>query len=119
MYRRRNQRLRDGLAALGMAPFTRTGRESHSVVTCCVPEGLTFPELYDRLKARGYIIYACKDVLADKFLQVANMGDLPESTIDDFLDNLRQVIGNLRRQKRLNQPVVENAQNATQSRPSA
>jgi 2-aminoethylphosphonate-pyruvate transaminase len=107
MYRRRNQRLRSGLAALGMAPFTRTGRESHSVVTCCVPEGVTFPELYEGIKARGYIIYACKEVLADRFLQVANMGALPDSTIDHFLGHLREVIDNVRRQKQLAQPVTQ------------
>src|SRR5690606_33663102 len=108
----RNSRLRKGLAAMGMAPFTRTGHESHSVVTCCVPEGITFPELYEGLKARGYIIYACKDVLADRFLQVANMGDLEESAIDDFLHELRQVIGNVRRQKQLGQPVADSAHSA-------
>lgn len=101
MYRRRNQRLRDGLAALGMAPFTRTGHESHSVVTCCVPEGLAFQDLYDSLKTRGYIIYACKDVLADKFLQVACMGDLDEAAIDRFLYEVQDVINVLRRRNRL------------------
>ena len=43
MYRARNQRMRDGLAALGMAPLTRTGFESHSVTTCCVPAGIRVP----------------------------------------------------------------------------
>lgn len=100
MYRRRNQQLREGLAALGMAPFTRTGHESHSVVTCCVPEGLRFQDLYEHLKARGYIIYACKDVLAGKFLQVANMGDLGEDAIEQFLDETRDVIRMLREDKR-------------------
>ena len=97
MYRERNQRLRSGLAALGMAAFTRTGHESHSVMTCCVPAGIAFPDLYERLKRRGYIVYACKDVLADRFMQVANMGDLPLARIDDFLIAVRDVIAELRR----------------------
>ncbi len=97
MYRERNQRLRSGLAALGMAAFTRTGRESHSVMTCCVPAGIAFDDLYERLKRRGYIVYACKDVLADRFMQVANMGDLPLARIDDFLIAVRDVIAELRR----------------------
>jgi 2-aminoethylphosphonate-pyruvate transaminase len=96
MYRARNQRLRAGLAELGMAPFTRTGRESHALVTCCVPDGLSFAELYDGLKARGYIVYPCKDVLADRFLQVANMGELGEDEIDAFLAAAREVIATAR-----------------------
>ncbi|HKE14402.1 MAG TPA: alanine--glyoxylate aminotransferase family protein, partial [Kofleriaceae bacterium] len=98
MYRERNQRLRSGLAALGMASFTRTGRESHSVLTCCVPAGIAFEDLYERLKRRGYIVYACKDVLADRFMQVANMGDLALDRIDAFLVAVREVIAELRRE---------------------
>lgn len=96
MYKERNQRLRRGLAELGMAPFTRTGNESHSVVTCCVPSGVTFQDLYSGLKARGYVVYGCKDVLADKFLQVANMGELSIDVIDEFLRTASEVIAELR-----------------------
>jgi 2-aminoethylphosphonate-pyruvate transaminase len=95
-YRRRNARMRQGLAALGMYPFTRTGKESHSIVTCAVPSGVGFRDFYDEMKARGYIVYACKDVLADKFLQVANMGDLDDQMIEDFLETTRDVIAQLR-----------------------
>ncbi len=96
MYRQRNARLRQGLADLGMYPFTRTGQESHSVVTCCVPTGVTFQELYEGLKARGFIVYGCKDVLADKFLQVSNMGDLDDETITRFLESAHEVIETVR-----------------------
>ena len=96
MYRRHNQQLRDGLADLGMAPFTRTGHESHSVVTCCVPKGIVFGDFYDALRSRGFIVYGCKDVLADRFLQVANMGDLDNDIIDTFLATAREVIAELR-----------------------
>ncbi|RMH45213.1 MAG: aminotransferase class V-fold PLP-dependent enzyme [Deltaproteobacteria bacterium] len=99
LYRRRNAKLRAGLAALGMAPFTRTGCESHSVVTCCVPDGVTFDELYAALRARGFIVYACKDVLADKFMQVANMGDLDDDTIDAFLTACGEEIARIRAAK--------------------
>jgi 2-aminoethylphosphonate-pyruvate transaminase len=107
MYRRRNLRLRRGLADLGMYPFTRTGHESHSVVTCCVPSGVSFSELYEGLKNLGYIVYGCKDVLADKFLQVANMGDLDEPVIDKFLASTQGVIQSIRAQHELAAGAVE------------
>jgi 2-aminoethylphosphonate-pyruvate transaminase len=99
VYKQRNHRLRQGLANIGMAPFTRTGQESHSVVTCCVPSGVTFEDLYGGLKARGYVIYGCKDVLADKFLQVANMGDLSLDKIDRFLEVAAEVIAEIRERR--------------------
>ena len=105
MYRRRNRQLRDGLGAIGMYPLTRTGNESNSVVTCSVPEGLNYSELYEALKSRGYVVYGCKDVLADKFLQVANMGDLDEDDIDAFLTAAREAIAEVRDNK-LVAPVV-------------
>ena len=97
MYRARNKKLRDGLAKLGMAPFTRTGRESHSVVTACVPSGVEFRDLYAGLKQRGFIVYGCKEVLADRFFQVANMGDLSVEDIDRFLSATAEVIAEQRR----------------------
>lgn len=107
MYRERNQRLRRGLADLGMAPFTRTGNESHSVVTCCVPTGITFQEFYDALKIRGYIVYGCKDVLAEKFLQVANMGDLSIEKIEQFLATAAEVITLLRAERSARGEVLD------------
>jgi len=107
MYRERNQRLRRGLADLGMAPFTRTGNESHSVVTCCVPTGITFQEFYDALKIRGYIVYGCKDVLAEKFLQVANMGDLSIEKIEQFLTTAAEVITLLRAERSARGEVLD------------
>ncbi len=94
-YRQRNQVLREGLSRLGMAPLTRTGNESHSVVTVCVPDGIAFNDLYTELKDRGYIIYGCKDVLAGRFFQVANMGDLSIEQLDIFLRELGNVIAKL------------------------
>jgi 2-aminoethylphosphonate-pyruvate transaminase len=107
MYKQRNLRLRRGLAELGMAPFTRTGNESNSVVTCCVPEGVTFQEFYSALKMRGFVIYGCKDVLADRFLQVANMGDLSIDLIDEFLRVAGEVISQLRAERGANGAMLQ------------
>jgi 2-aminoethylphosphonate-pyruvate transaminase len=104
IYRQRNHRMREGLAELGMYPLTRTGNESHSVVTCCVPDGVEFSQLYDALKDRGFIVYGCKDVLAEKFLQVANMGDLADSDLDQFLATTREVIADIRARATLAPP---------------
>ena len=45
MYAQRNRQLRAGLVALGMTPFTQTGAESHSIVTCKLPKGIAFDAL--------------------------------------------------------------------------
>ncbi|CAN5914138.1 hypothetical protein BH11MYX3_BH11MYX3_12840 [soil metagenome] len=96
MYARRNGELRVGLAALGMPAFTHSGAESHSIVTCKLPEGVTFDALYDAVKARGIIVYGCKGILADRYMQIANMGDLGDDSIELFLTVLAEEIARLR-----------------------
>ena len=97
MYARRNRLLRAGLGKLGMVPLTCTGRESHSVVTASVPAGIEFQDLYDGLKSLGYIVYGCKDVLAERFFQVANMGDIDDDQVRLFLLAVEDVLGTLRK----------------------
>jgi 2-aminoethylphosphonate-pyruvate transaminase len=92
VYRRRNLLIRRVLTDLGFESFTRTGRESHTIVTMRVPPPLTVEGLYEGLKQRGYIIYRCKGVLAEDHVQIANMGELPDATIDAFLGAVAEVV---------------------------
>ncbi len=96
MYERRNHELRVGLAALGMPAFTHSGAESHSIVTCKLPDGVAFEALYDAVKARGIIVYGCKGILAERYMQIANMGNLGDDSIALFLSVLAEEIARLR-----------------------
>lgn len=88
VYRLRNLRIRRVLTDLGFSSFTNTGRESHTICTLRVPAGVVIDRLYEAMKDRGYIIYRCKGTLARDHIQVANMGELPDSTVDAFLTAL-------------------------------
>jgi 2-aminoethylphosphonate-pyruvate transaminase len=113
MYRERNRKLRDGLIELGMPPFTQTGQESSSIVTCRLPDGIAFDALYDAVKARGIVLYGCKGVLARDYLQIANMGHLADGTIEQLLQVLAEEIARLRAlPKQRPTTAIEPAQNA-------
>ena len=77
-YRLLNRRIREALRRLGLQTFTSTGYESHSITTIKTPPYMSFTELYDEMKRRGYIVYGCKDALKGKYFQIANMGHLNE-----------------------------------------
>jgi 2-aminoethylphosphonate-pyruvate transaminase len=94
-YVRWNQRLRTRLGELGCEPFTDSGHESCTITTARLPAGVSFERLYGRLKARGYIIYNCKDALKDRYFQVANMGDLTDETIERFLTAFTESLSEL------------------------
>lgn len=97
-YRKRNLRIRRVFVDLGFASFTNTGRESHTISTLRLPDFLSVDTIYDRVRERGFIIYKCKADLAARHIQVANMGELPDTTIDSFLTVVTTVVDAARRE---------------------
>ena len=91
-YRRRNLLIRRVLTDLGFQSFTNTGRESHTIATMRVPDCIAVDTLYTRMKDRGFIIYRCKGALGERHIQIANMGELPDATIDAFLGAMSEEI---------------------------
>ena len=92
-YRRRNLLIRRVLTDLGFQSFTNTGRESHTIFTARVPSFVEIDALYARMKDRGFIIYRCKGALGAHHIQIANMGELPDTTIDAFLGAMAEEVG--------------------------
>jgi 2-aminoethylphosphonate-pyruvate transaminase len=97
VYRKRNLRIRRVLADLGFESFTNTGRESHTISTLRLPEHVTVGAFYDGLKERGFVVYRCKGELAARHMQIANMGELSDATIDAFLGAAAEVVEGARR----------------------
>ncbi len=96
IYQRRNGRIRRVLTSLGFRSFTNTGRESITICTMKVPDGVAVSTLYEGLKARGYVIYKAKGPLAADHVQIANMGDLPDAVIDGLLAAITELVDEAR-----------------------
>ncbi len=107
-YRRRNARIRQRLREMGLEFLTATGRESNTITCVKVPPYITFRELYDEMKRRGYLIYNSKEHLKDRYFQVANMGDLTDEIIEEFLGSLEMVLLTARR-KAKSSPALQRA----------
>jgi 2-aminoethylphosphonate-pyruvate transaminase len=97
IYRRRNLLVRRVLTDLGFTSFTNTGRESHGIVTMRMPQSLSVDAFYEALKDRGYIVYRAKGALAADHIQIANMGELADSTIDSFLAAVAELVAESQR----------------------
>jgi 2-aminoethylphosphonate-pyruvate transaminase len=91
-YRQINRRMRDALSQMGLEVFTDTGHESHTITTVRVPRYISFSELYEELKKRGYVVYACKEQMRERYFQIANMGELSDEMVQGFLDTLAHVL---------------------------
>jgi 2-aminoethylphosphonate-pyruvate transaminase len=107
LYRERSLRIRRVFADLGFDSFTNTGRESHTISTFRLPAHLTVNGLYDGMKARGFIIYRAKGDLAERHIQVANMGELPDPVIDAFLAAVAEIARDGRGDHGSGQPALK------------
>jgi aspartate aminotransferase-like enzyme len=77
---------------MGLEFLSETGTESKTVTCVKVPRYITFKEIYTEMKRRGYLIYNSKEHLKDRYFQVANMGNLSDETIEEFLSSLQMVL---------------------------
>ncbi len=61
-----------------------------------LPEGVSYPQLHDELKAAGYVIYAGQGHLANTIFRIANIGVLTNENIAGFLDAFQSTLKKIR-----------------------
>ncbi|MGH7274159.1 MAG: 2-aminoethylphosphonate aminotransferase, partial [Nitrospiria bacterium] len=91
-YREAAHILREGFVKLGLQFLLREGLRSNTITSLYLPKGVSYKELHDGLKRRGYVIYAGQGVLQPNIFRVANMGALKRSDFVGFLHHLEEVI---------------------------
>lgn len=84
--------IRAKMAELGMKELIPVDFQSNTITSYFLPEGLTYEVLHDRLKDRGYVIYAGQGPLAAKIFRVANMGALTDDNLRGFLAAFQDVL---------------------------
>ena len=84
------------LERLGLEQLVATGARSHSIRSVRLPEGVSFAALHDRLRTRGFVVYAGQGALAREIFRIACMGELELADLDRFARALEHVLGELR-----------------------
>src|SRR5690606_21994672 len=80
-YAARAEQIRAGLEERGIELLLPPSRRSNSITNAFLSNGMTYDELHDGLKERGYVIYATQEKSAGVF-RLANMGQLtPEDIV--------------------------------------
>lgn len=92
-YRRASRILRRGFAELALPFLLELPLRSNTITSVGLPPGVTYDQLHDGLKARGYVVYAGQGKLAGEAFRVANMGWIPEQKLRGFLTELGTLIG--------------------------
>jgi len=90
-YKENNRLLKKGIEELGLKLCLKD-HYSHVMFNVFIPEGFTFKEIHDKLKRKGYLIYAGKGELEGKVMHIANIGSLTSSDIKNFIKTLKGVL---------------------------
>lgn len=84
--------LRDGLKDLGFTFLVDASEMSNVVTSVILPENISYNYLHDKLKEKGFIIYAGKGPFEKKSFRVGNMGALTRDDVKSFLSCLGEIL---------------------------
>ncbi|MDZ4731271.1 MAG: aminotransferase class V-fold PLP-dependent enzyme [Xanthomonadales bacterium] len=91
-YLRLANRVAKCLARLGISPMLEAGASSVVLRAYSLPAGLSYEQLHDGLKLRGFIIYAGQGSLAAEMFRISTMGDISDYDLGRLLAALEEVI---------------------------
>jgi 2-aminoethylphosphonate-pyruvate transaminase len=91
-YRARAERVRTGLASVGIATVVPPKESSVVLRAYQLPEGVTYSMLHDALKAKGFVIYAGQGPLSKTLFRISTMGNLTLSDMDRLIACVAELV---------------------------
>jgi 2-aminoethylphosphonate-pyruvate transaminase len=86
------ERVRAGLAALGITAAIPAGESSVVLRAYKLPEKLSYTQLHDALKADGFVIYAGQGNLSKSLFRISTMGNLTSADMDRLLQRIARLL---------------------------
>jgi len=97
MYRKRSETIRVGVKEMGLGILAEPGYESPTITAVVVPEGMRGIDVYNAMRERGFELAKGYGSVAERTFRIGNMGYMTFDDIREMLDNLREVIEELRK----------------------
>lgn len=91
-YRHLANQVAQCLSKLGVSPMLEAGASSCVLRSYALPAGLSYEQLHDGLKLRGFVIYAGQGSLASEMFRISTMGDISDYDLGRLLAALEDVI---------------------------
>ena len=92
-YRNISGLLRAGLKDIGLQLFLPDELYSNTMTSIYLPEGVTYEELLDKIRRRGFLIYNSQGQLRGKVFMLGVVGVISDEDIKNFLVVLKEVLG--------------------------
>ena len=91
-YKHISRFLRQGLKDLGLKLFLPERLYSNTMTSVYLPQGITYQELHDRIKEKGFVIYNAQGRLKGKLFMLGVVGLINGNDVADFLTALGEVL---------------------------
>ncbi|MGH8670457.1 MAG: 2-aminoethylphosphonate aminotransferase [Burkholderiales bacterium] len=91
-YRQLSQQLRAGLSQRGLHALLKEDECSVVLSAFRLPKGLGYEQLHDRLKERGFVIYAGQGRFAREIFRISTMGEITRDDIERLLDAIGEIV---------------------------
>ncbi|MGF6529913.1 2-aminoethylphosphonate-pyruvate transaminase [Paraburkholderia sp. GAS206C] len=85
------EQARAGLAARGMESVLPPEQSSVVLRAYRLPAGISYPQLHDALKARGFVIYAGQGGLSAELFRISTMGNIHPADVDRLLQGFTEI----------------------------
>ncbi len=92
LYNERSGLIHRTLKKLGIKFLIPEGYSSQCLVGLYLPEGLSYQQLHDGLKEKGFVIYAGQSKFKNKIFRISNLGDYPIAVIKRFCSALESIV---------------------------
>ena len=101
MYQKRAEMIREGVKEIGLSILAEEGYESPTITAVLTPKGIKGDEVYEAMRKRGFELAKGYGSVKEITFRIGHMGYIPFDDIREMLDNLREVINELKKQKGL------------------
>lgn len=91
-YRTLAERVRQGLAGLGVETLLDPADSSVVLRAFRLPPDLPYERLHEALKAQGFIVYAGQGGLARRIFRISTMGEIGLEDMDRLVDAFRRIL---------------------------
>lgn len=91
-YSERIRRIKEGIEDLGLSLFPERGYESPTVACVNAPTQVSGPEVYERMRERGFELAKGYGELKKRTFRIGNMGYIRLEDVDEMLQALADVV---------------------------
>lgn len=96
MYKQRSEMIRNGVKEMGLKTLAEKGFESPTITAVLTPEGVTGTQVYEAMRERNFELAKGYGAVKEKTFRIGNMGYIPREDIQEMLENLSEVIDELK-----------------------